>query len=122
MHKFLSLTRRLTVPVQCIGLLLLWIKFELDSQKGFSLFAPTVVDENGNAWVVAYAIMDSEKVNDSLLWVLKQLATLCPPLANVNKAVFTDKGFSFLFSSWLFLSDSVWKIACVCDECLLINS
>ena len=40
--------------------------------------------------------MDSEKINDALLWVLKQLVALCPPLAAVNKAVFTDKGARML--------------------------
>eukprot|EP00047_Mylnosiga_fluctuans_P000209 m.188622 g.188622 ORF g.188622 m.188622 type:complete len:364 (+) comp10026_c0_seq4:481-1572(+) len=64
------------------------------NQNGFSLFAPTAVDEHGRIWTVCYAMVESEKCDDALAWILGRMVAMCDALPNINKAVFTDKGVS----------------------------
>lgn len=65
-------------------------------QRAFSIFAPCVIDENANLWSVMYALMESEKADDAILWVLQRLVTFCPEVRTlpVTQTIFSDKGLS----------------------------
>ena len=56
------------------------------------MFAPTLVDENGNSWIGMYAIVQSEKSEDALKWVLETMCKFCPGLVDKVRTVFTDRG------------------------------
>jgi hypothetical protein len=66
----------------------------LKHQRSFAIFGPSVLDENGNLWVGMYALMESEKSDDALRWVLQQLLKFCPETSDVLCTVFSDKGLS----------------------------
>ena len=62
-------------------------------QRSFSIFAPTVSDENGNVWSVMYSLMESEKSNDALAWVLQQLRSFGgTSFVATLRTIFSDKG------------------------------
>ena len=65
-------------------------------QRAFSMFAPCVIDENGNLWSVMYALMESEKADDAIQWVLASLVVFCPEVLSVpvTRTIFSDKGLS----------------------------
>lgn len=63
-------------------------------QRSYSIFSPSVLDENGRLWISMYALMESEKSEDALRWVLRQMVTFCPEVTSVLCTVFSDKGLS----------------------------
>ena len=63
-------------------------------QRGFSIFSPSVLDEDAHLWCTMYALMESKKAEDAIKWALQSLLTFCPELRDVTATIFSDKGLS----------------------------
>jgi hypothetical protein len=61
---------------------------------GWSLFAPTVITENGKLYPIAFGIIKEEKTNSSQIAMLEMMIELMPFLKEKCKTLFSDQGTS----------------------------
>ena len=61
---------------------------------GWSLFAPTVITENGKLYPIAFGIVKEEKSNSSQTAMLQMMIELMPFLKKNCKTLFSDQGTS----------------------------
>ena len=58
----------------------------------FALFLPSVLDENFQVRPICYALVESDKAEDALDFLLGSMVAMCPALPATCVTVFSDKG------------------------------
>lgn len=91
-------------------------------KRAFSIFGPSVTDEDGHLFAVMYALMESEKADDAIRFVLGALVQFCPEVVSekIIRTVFSDKGLSEAIVHDVFGAD-VNSLLCLFHQGLNFN-
>lgn len=92
------------------------------NDRNWSLFAPTVVTENGKLYPICFGLIQEEKTSDSQIAMLQMLIELMPCLKEKCKTIFSDQGTSQEMINEAFRHKKTTGLLCVWHLQLNISS